>query len=174
MTRLLFFWPFLVLGLASAQNLDQTYKGPIPYEYSKGLTDAQKAQLKAKMDALLVPPRLTGTTLRAAVTAVLNEHARIDALIGELPRDLAEALNRAAIRIPVQAVLSRAAAPNSGALSRVKRLLVSTSARETIIATSTAVLRLQGGRVQVYESPYLAAQVRQGVQGVFQQAAKKP
>lgn len=160
-----------VFSVASAQT-SNTVTGPGGYEYTPGMSDAQQQQLKARMDKLLAPPKLVGSGVKAAVTAVLNEPRQISGLVGQLPRELAEALNRAAIRTPVQLVLATQSAPGTVPMPRVKRVLLPISSPTTMLATTDMLITVEAGRINVYQSAYLAGQVHQNVQQIIEATAK--
>lgn len=160
-----------LLSLAVVQART-TASGPGGYEYSPGLTAAQRAQLRARMDRLLAPPRVLSCTLQGAITAVLNARGPISGLVGSLPRDLAVALNRAAIRTPVQLVLASRSATNTSLLGRVRRALLPTASATTMIATGDLLITVDRQGVTVYQSTSLADQVRRSVQQVWEALAK--
>ncbi|ABW34998.1 hypothetical protein Dgeo_2955 (plasmid) [Deinococcus geothermalis DSM 11300] len=160
-----------VFSVASAQT-PNTVTGPGGYAYTPGMTPAQQQQLKARMDKLLAPPKLVGSGVGAAVTAVLNTQGLISGLVGPLPRELGEALNRAAIRTPVQLVLATQGVPATASLSRVKRVLLPTNSPTTMLATTDMLITVDAGRINVYQSAYLADQVHQNVQQIIDATAK--
>ena len=166
----------LLLPFGAAQttpSTDRTVTGPGGYEYTPGMTPEQQQQLKNHLDKQLATPKLVSRSAQAAVTAILNEQGRISGLVGPLPRELGEALNRAAIRIPVQLVLGGSAANTSG-LNRVKRVLVNASAPTTMIATSEYLITVDASGIAVYQTAFMASQVHQNVQQLVDTFAKKP
>lgn len=166
MNRLSMFILAALLCTAAAQKQGMS-TGPGGYEYTPGMTPAQQQQLKARMDALLAPPKLVGSGVKAAVTAILNTQGRVSGLVGPLPRELAEALNRAAIRTPVHLVLATQGAPATASLSRVKTVLLPTGSPTTMLATTDLLITVESGRISVYQSAYLANQVHRNVQQII-------
>ncbi|GGB73823.1 hypothetical protein [Deinococcus soli (ex Cha et al. 2016)] len=161
----------LVLSLTAAQA-QGTVRGPGGYEYTPGLTPEQQAQLRAKLEERLALPKVIGRTAKAAVTAILNEPTLISGMVGPLPRELAEALNRAAIRTPVRLVMATQSTRNVIAMPRVQTLLVNAASPVTMLATKDLLITVDGQGVTVYQTALQAGQVHQNVQQLIDALAK--
>ncbi|MBZ9714969.1 hypothetical protein [Deinococcus multiflagellatus] len=155
-----------VFGTSVQAASQPLVSGPGGYQYTPGLTPAQQQQLKASLEAVVAPPTVVGTGLKPAVTAILNSRSQISGLVGPLPRELEEALNRAAIRTPVRLVMATKTAPVTAALARAKRILIPTSSVTTMIAADHLLITVTPQGITVLKSSHLAAQIHARVDQV--------
>lgn len=137
-------------------NTPGTTPAPLPMPKAPPLTPQQMQQARE----YYAPPRVVSTSMTYAVNLILNEKTGITGMTGGLPRELATALDRAALHIPVKLAVGGGQRLR---LQNVQQYVQPSAAPNTIIATQKNTITFSGGKLQVWESGFQADQVRQSL-----------
>lgn len=146
--------------------------GAGPYVFTGNLSAAEQAQLVARFQQLTAPPRVISTNPQDAANALLNEERAIKGMAGPLPQVLAAALERAAIRVPVQLLVTQTSEAARWSWKRVQARVVPGRADVTTLTTSNAVITVRGTQVWLLSAPLAASSVNALVDRTFNPNSK--
>lgn len=150
----------LLLSTATAGTVPIVVDGRT-YTVPDTVTPAQRALIVKTIREQTAPPELVGRTLREAVTVLINERTAVNGVTAQLPRELLDALSRAALVGKVTLVTGPR---ESYTLPRVTVAHLQQTPTMSMIATSEYVVVVRGTSVLTYRSVAMAQRVAAQVQ----------